>query len=84
MKKKVKKVFIKTDDEKVAMPVGEYVLEDGKLLVVKEEGIIVKKKKKKWMKKLLLVIGKHGRKRLKIEKKCSFQKEHKKLDRIII
>jgi len=37
---KGKEVFIKTDDEKVAMPVGEYVLEDGKLLVVKEEGII--------------------------------------------
>jgi hypothetical protein len=33
-------VFIKTDDEKVAMPVGEYILEDGKLLVVEEEGII--------------------------------------------
>lgn len=37
---KGKEVFIKTDDEKVAMPVGEYILEDGKLLVVKEEGII--------------------------------------------
>ena len=33
-------IFIKTDDEKVAMPVGEYILEDGKLLVVEEEGII--------------------------------------------
>jgi hypothetical protein len=33
-------VFILTDDEKVAMPVGEYILEDGKLLVVEEEGII--------------------------------------------
>ena len=33
-------VFIKTDDEKVAMPVGEYILEDGKLLVVEEEGVI--------------------------------------------
>jgi hypothetical protein len=33
-------VFIVTDDEKVAMPVGEYILEDGKLLVVQEEGII--------------------------------------------
>ena len=38
--KKEKEIFIKTDDEKVAMPVGEYILEDGKLLVVKEEGII--------------------------------------------
>jgi len=37
---KGKEIFIKTDDEKVAMPVGEYILEDGKLLVVKEEGII--------------------------------------------
>ena len=33
-------IFIITDDEKVAMPVGEYVMEDGKLLVVEEEGII--------------------------------------------
>lgn len=33
-------VFILTDDEKVAMPVGEYILEDGKLLVIEEEGII--------------------------------------------
>ena len=37
---KGKEIFIKTDDERVAMPVGEYILEDGKLLVVKEEGII--------------------------------------------
>ena len=33
-------IFIVTDDEKVAMPIGEYVMEDGKLLVVEEEGII--------------------------------------------
>ena len=33
-------IFIVTDDEKVAMPVGEYILEDGKLLVVEEEGMI--------------------------------------------
>jgi len=33
-------IFIITDDEKVAMPVGEYVMEDGKLLVVEEEGLI--------------------------------------------
>ena len=33
-------VFIVTEDEKVALPVGEYALEDGKILVVTEEGII--------------------------------------------
>ena len=33
-------VFIVTEDEKVALPVGEYALEDGKILVVAEEGII--------------------------------------------
>lgn len=33
-------IFIVTDDEKVAMPVGEYILEDGRLLVVEEEGLI--------------------------------------------
>ena len=33
-------IFIVTDDEKVAMPVGEYILEDGKLLVVEAEGLI--------------------------------------------
>ena len=37
---KGKELFIVTDDEKVAMPVGEYILEDGRLLVVSEEGII--------------------------------------------
>ena len=33
-------VFIVTEDEKVALPVGEYLLEDGSMLIVKEEGII--------------------------------------------
>ena len=33
-------VFILTDDEKVALPVGEYELEDGMMLVVAEEGLI--------------------------------------------
>ena len=33
-------VFIVTEDEKVALPVGDYALEDGKILVVAEEGII--------------------------------------------
>ena len=37
---KDKEIFIVTDDEKVAMPVGEYMLEDGRLLVVSEEGMI--------------------------------------------
>lgn len=33
-------VFIMVEDEKQALPVGEYVMADGKLLVVEEEGII--------------------------------------------
>ncbi len=33
-------VFIITDDEKVALPIGEYQLEDGRMLVVVEEGLI--------------------------------------------
>jgi len=37
---KDKELFIVTDDEKVAMPVGEYLLEDGRLIVVEEEGLI--------------------------------------------
>jgi len=37
---KGKELFIVTDDEKVAMPVGEYLLEDGRLIVVEEEGLI--------------------------------------------
>jgi hypothetical protein len=37
---KGKEIFIVTDDEKVAMPVGEYLLEDGRLVVVSEEGMI--------------------------------------------
>lgn len=35
-------VFIVTEDEKVALPVGSYELEDNKMLVVEEEGIIAK------------------------------------------
>ena len=33
-------VFIVTEDEKVALPVGEYTLEDGEMIKVEEEGII--------------------------------------------
>lgn len=33
-------VFIVTEDERVAVPVGEYTLEDGRILRVEEEGII--------------------------------------------
>lgn len=33
-------VFIVTEDEKVALPVGEYQLDSGDVLLVKEEGII--------------------------------------------
>jgi hypothetical protein len=33
-------VFIVTEDERVALPLGEYELEDGKILVIEEEGII--------------------------------------------
>ena len=35
-----KEVFIVTEDEKVALPVGDYTLEDGQTLIVEEEGII--------------------------------------------
>ena len=37
---KGKEVFIVSDEEKIAMSVGEYILEDSKLLVVEEEGVI--------------------------------------------
>ncbi len=33
-------IFIKTDDEKVAMPVGEYIGESGVLIIVEQEGLI--------------------------------------------
>ena len=33
-------IFIVTEDERVALPVGEYTLEDGQALIVEEEGII--------------------------------------------
>lgn len=35
-----KEVFILTEDEKVSLPVGEYELEDSRVLVVQEEGLI--------------------------------------------
>jgi len=33
-------IFIKTEEEQIALPAGDYALEDGRLLVVKEEGLI--------------------------------------------
>jgi hypothetical protein len=33
-------VFIVTEEDKIAVPVGEYEMEDGRILVVEEEGII--------------------------------------------
>lgn len=33
-------VFIVTEEDKIALPVGEYAMEDGRILVVEEEGII--------------------------------------------
>jgi hypothetical protein len=33
-------VFIVTEEDKIALPVGEYEMEDGRTLVVEEEGII--------------------------------------------
>jgi len=35
-----KEIFIVTEDEKVAVPVGEYEMEDGRILTVAEEGLI--------------------------------------------
>ena len=35
-----KEVFIVTEDEKVALPVGSYILDDGQELIIEEEGII--------------------------------------------
>ncbi len=37
---KGKEVFILTEDEQVALPVGEYLLEDGRTLNVTEDGVI--------------------------------------------
>jgi hypothetical protein len=33
-------VFIVSDEEKIALPVGEYTLEDGKIIIVEVEGVI--------------------------------------------
>ena len=33
-------IFIKSEEEQIALPVGEYALEDGRKLIVKEEGLI--------------------------------------------
>jgi ABC-type Na+ efflux pump permease subunit len=37
-------VFIVTEDERIPMPVGEYNMEDGSMLVVEEEGVIAEVK----------------------------------------
>ena len=42
-----KEVFIITEDEKVALPVGEYELEDGRSLLVEEVGLIAEIKAEK-------------------------------------
>ena len=39
-------IVIITEDGKVAMPIGDYSLEDGRMLVVKEEGLIAEVKGK--------------------------------------
>jgi len=39
-------VFIVSEEERVALPIGEYELEDGKILVIVEEGIISEMKDK--------------------------------------
>ena len=41
-----KEVFILTEDEKVALPVGEYELEDGRSIIVEEVGLIAEIKAK--------------------------------------
>lgn len=33
-------VFIVSDEERIALPVGEYMIEDGRMLIVTEEGVI--------------------------------------------
>jgi hypothetical protein len=33
-------IFIVTEDERVALPIGEYELENGMVLVIEEEGLI--------------------------------------------
>ena len=40
-------IFIVTEDEKVAVPVGEYEMEDSRILKVEEEGLIAELKDKK-------------------------------------
>lgn len=41
-----KEVFIVNEDERIALPVGEYQMTDGKVLVVAEEGVIAEIKEK--------------------------------------
>lgn len=33
-------VFIVTEDERIPMPIGEYMMEDGSMLMIEEEGVI--------------------------------------------
>lgn len=42
-----KEIFILTEDEKVALPIGEYELEDGRILSITEEGVISELKEEK-------------------------------------
>ena len=71
-------IMIVTEDGKVAMPVGDYTLEDGRLIVVKEEGLIEEIKEAKEEE----VTEEELKKKRNLKKKKNTLKKRKHLKRL--
>ena len=67
-----------TEDGKVSMPVGDYKLEDGRLVVVKEEGIIdhIKGKEEKEEEEKEVVEEKEEVEKKEVEEKVEYSEEN--------
>ena len=78
-----KEVFIITEDEKVALPVGEYELEDGRSLLVEEVGLIAEIKAEEEEKEEEVEAAEHNEEEMQYVTKQEFRKEMDELKKHI-
>lgn len=78
-----KEVFIITEDEKVALPVGEYELEDGRSLLVEEVGLIAEIKAEEEEKEEEVEAAEHKEEEMQYVTKQEFRKEMDELKKHI-
>jgi len=78
-----KEVFIITEDEKVALPVGEYELEDGRSLIVEEVGLIAEIKAEEEEKEEEVEAAEHKEEEMQYVTKQEFRKEMDELKKHI-